>query len=67
MITVDVNQKKHQFSEQLTLMELVENLNIQTNGIAIAINSEVVKKSDWDNHTLKHDDAILIIQSTQGG
>ncbi|CAM1335004.1 sulfur carrier protein ThiS [Tenacibaculum aestuariivivum] len=67
MITIKVNQKDHQILENLTLQDLVENLKIQTNGIAIALNSSVVKKTDWSLKLLQHNDDILIIKSTQGG
>ncbi|CAL2078598.1 Thiamine biosynthesis protein ThiS [Tenacibaculum dicentrarchi] len=67
MITIQVNQQEHQILETLTLQEFVEYLNIQTNGIAIAINSSVVKKTDWSLKLLQHNDDILIIKSTQGG
>ncbi|WP_370424745.1 sulfur carrier protein ThiS [Tenacibaculum dicentrarchi] len=67
MITIKVNQKDHKILESLTLEEFVEDLNIQTNGIAIAVNSSVVKKNDWSLKLLQHNDDILIIKSTQGG
>ncbi|SOS49313.1 sulfur carrier protein ThiS [Tenacibaculum dicentrarchi] len=67
MITIKVNQKDHKILESLTLQEFVEDLNIQTNGIAIAVNSSVVKKNDWSLKLLQHNDDILIIKSTQGG
>lgn len=67
MITVEVNQKKHQVLENSTLQDLIMNLNIQTNGIAIAINNHVIKKTDWDSKGLQNSDDILIIKSTQGG
>ena len=67
MITVEVNQKKHQILENLTLQDLVMNLNIQPNGIAIAINNHVIKKTDWNSKGLQNSDTILIIKSTQGG
>ncbi len=67
MITVKVNQKEHQILENLTLQKFVESLKIQTNGIAIAINYNVVKKTDWDTKQVIHNDDILIIKSTQGG
>ncbi|WP_233897401.1 sulfur carrier protein ThiS [Tenacibaculum piscium] len=67
MITIKVNQKDHQILENLTLQEFVEYLNIPTNGIAIAINSSVVKKTTWSLKLLQHNDDILIIKSTQGG
>ncbi|MBE7689718.1 sulfur carrier protein ThiS [Tenacibaculum piscium] len=67
MITIKVNQKDHQILENLTLQEFVEYLNIPTNGIAIAVNSSVVKKTAWSLKLLQHNDDILIIKSTQGG
>ncbi len=67
MITVKVNQKEHQISENLSVQKLVETLKIQTTGIAIAINYNVVKKTDWDTKHVIDNDDILIIKSTQGG
>lgn len=67
MITIKVNDNQQEFLTEVTLQELVEKLQIQTNGIAIAVNSSVVKKSDWSSKLLQNNDAILIIKSTQGG
>ena len=67
MITIKVNQEIHQFSEILTVAALVRFININTNGIAIAINSNVVKKTDWSFRVLQNSDEVLIIKSTQGG
>ncbi|MDO6744834.1 sulfur carrier protein ThiS [Tenacibaculum soleae] len=67
MITIKVNQEDHQISENLTLQALVELLKIQTNGIAIAINSSVIKRTDWSLKLLQNNDDVLIIKSTQGG
>ena len=67
MIIIKVNDNPQEFLTALTLQELVEKLQIQTNGIAIAVNSSVVKKTDWPSKLLQNNDAILIIKSTQGG
>lgn len=67
MITIKVNQEDHQITDNLTLQELVEDLKIQTKGIAIAINSTVIKQADWALKLLQNNDDILIIKSTQGG
>jgi sulfur carrier protein len=67
MITIKVNQEIHQFSETLTLAAFVRFININTNGIAIAVNSNVVKKIDWSFRVLQNSDEVLIIKSTQGG
>ena len=67
MITVQVNQKEHQIATESTVSSLIEKLNIQTNGIAIAVNNQVVKKTDWSLQQLQQNDVVLIIRSTQGG
>ena len=67
MITIKVNDKKHQFLNTITLQKLVEEIHISTNGIAIAVNSNVIKKENWATQNLENDDDILIIKSTQGG
>lgn len=67
MITIQVNYKKQTFSENLTVYELIEQLNIQTNGIAVAINNDVVSKPNWEKREVVDQDNILIIKSTQGG
>jgi sulfur carrier protein len=67
MITVQVNQKEHQIASTTTLVNLIEKLKIQTNGIAIAVNNQVVKKTDWGRKQLQQNDVVLIIKSTQGG
>lgn len=67
MITIKVNNNQHEFLNPVTLQELVAKLQIQTNGIAIAVNNTVVKKSDWSVQLLQNNDDVLIIKSTQGG
>lgn len=67
MITIKVNDKKHQFLNTITLQKLVEEIHISTNGIAIAVNNNVIKKENWVTQNLENDDDILIIKSTQGG
>jgi len=66
-MTVQVNQKPYTIPATTTLQQLVEQLQITTNGIAIAINNNVITKSDWKTQQLQNNDTILIIKSTQGG
>ncbi len=36
-------------------------------GIAIAVNQQVVSRSQWADFKLKENDEVLIIKATQGG
>ena len=64
---VNLNQKPHQVQEQTTLLDFVSQLDIPTNGIAIAINQNIIKKDHWGSTELQTNDNILIIKATQGG
>jgi len=67
MMTIKVNNETQDISKNTTLQELVDFLKVKTNGIAIAINSNVVKRTDWSSKILQQEDVVLIIKSTQGG
>lgn len=66
-MTIKVNNKRQEISNKTTVQKLVDDLKITTNGIAIAINNAVVKKTDWSSKILQQEDVVLIIKSTQGG
>lgn len=67
MITVKVNNKEYQFLVSTSLQEILETLKISSNGIAVAVNQNIISKPDWFSTTLNQNDAILIIKATQGG
>ncbi|TYB78012.1 sulfur carrier protein ThiS [Bizionia gelidisalsuginis] len=67
MVTITVNEKKHSFPQSITLFEVLTQLEISQNGIAIAINNNIIQKSKWPKTTLANTDALLIIKATQGG
>ncbi|WP_295178483.1 sulfur carrier protein ThiS [uncultured Christiangramia sp.] len=67
MITVNVNNQNHSFKEPVKLDELLEQLNIQPSGIAIAINNEIISKPQWEHTLLEEGNNVLVIRATQGG
>lgn len=67
MINITVNSNTYQVPLQSTLNDMVTLLNITPNGIAIAINTLVIKKDDWNVTPLQENDTVLIIRSAQGG
>ena len=67
MITVKVNQKAKQTQADTTLQNLVNDLDIASHGIAIAINQQIISKINWNKQKLQNGDNILIIKATQGG
>ena len=67
MITINVNAKEYQFKSTITLQEVIIQLDIQTSGIAVAINQEIISKNTWQTTQLQQNDTVLIIKATQGG
>lgn len=62
------NQTKQFATDSLTVQALLDlEIPAKQNGIAIAINNTVIPKSNWNSHTIKETDDILIISATQGG
>ncbi len=67
MIAVYVNNEIKEVPKSSSLASLVQHLNQKQEGIAIAINNQIITKSDWKSTALTENDKILIIQATQGG
>jgi len=67
MINIKVNNVTHQFSEKPYLVEILKNLELSTNGIALAVNQNIISKEDWNITSVNDKDEILIIKATQGG
>ncbi len=66
-MTINVNNQSQYISENSTVEKLLEQLNIVVNGIAIAINNEIIAKERWGKTFLQNEDQVTIIQATQGG
>ena len=50
-----------------SLQELVSELSLPGQGVAVAVNNEMIPKDDWAAHQIKDGDDILIIQAACGG
>lgn len=67
MINIKVNNTTYQFQSTVTLDQIINQLDISVNGIAVAINQSIITKSHWTSTTPNDGDAVLIIKATQGG
>lgn len=64
---VFVNGDEKDFDVGLSLAELIEQLDLPAARIAIELNREVVRRSDWGSTMLKDDDRIEIVHFVGGG
>lgn len=62
------NEELDRQESQIELIPLLKEKKLYIDrGIAVAINDEILPKSNWDNYLVKENDNILIITATQGG
>ena len=68
-ITIHVNGEDRDVRENLSITELLIELNIDSeqSGIAIALDREVIPKSAWKTTEVLEDSEVEIIRAVQGG
>jgi sulfur carrier protein len=67
-MNIFLNNKPTEVPEGCTITAMLNLLQLTAgNGTALAINSDVVARTNWDNTVLQHNDKIIIIKATQGG
>ena len=54
-------------TEVQTLQEFSQELELASNGIAIAVNNRMIPRAEWESFTLSENDSIIIIKSVCGG
>ena len=65
---VSINSKEHKLPDNSTIGQALKSINFSdVKGTAIAVNSEVVPRDQWETKKIKNNDRILVIRATQGG
>ncbi len=65
---VTVNHQPVELPERATIPTLFSSLQMEsTSGIALAINEQIIRRDQWENHYFCENDQVLIIKATQGG
>jgi len=66
-VQVTVNGRQVNFAGEMSLSTLVGTVSEARSGIAVALNNEVVPKSQWPSVTVHDGDRIEIVTAVQGG
>lgn len=66
-ISLFVNGETVELNEPVTAAELLTLLEIQPKGIAIALNAEILPRSEWGSHQIGQGDRIEIVSAAAGG
>ena len=67
MLSFWVNDHSYQYPQEIALQQLMSDLSLPSQGVAVAVNQEVIPKLEWSQTFLKDQDKVLIIKATQGG
>ena len=62
-----LNGNETEFSDDLTVADLLKNLEIEPLRVAVEVNLDIIKKCDFEKHVLKHGDAVEIVNFVGGG
>jgi thiamine biosynthesis protein ThiS len=64
---VFINGEQRKIDKQLSLFELLHELDLPTERIAIELNKEVIRRKDWQNVNINDADKIEIVHFVGGG
>lgn len=67
-MNITINKELKIINADSHLLQLLEDVKLlDQKGIAIAVNNQVITRSNWEQFQLKKNDKITIIKATQGG
>lgn len=64
---IELNGNAMHIADDAMLIDVVAQLQLPEQGVAIAVNHSIVTRSEWANYPLKQEDSILIINAAYGG
>lgn len=64
---VQVNDKEVEITKVFTIIGLTEQLELPSQGIAIAVNNKMISRTEWNNFVLQENDNLVIIKAACGG
>ena len=68
MVQVTINRESFMLPDTGTLADVLPLIDIsRPDGIAIAVNDNVIPKSEWQQYRLQPNDKGFVIRATQGG
>ncbi|MCI0500880.1 MAG: sulfur carrier protein ThiS [Epsilonproteobacteria bacterium] len=62
-----INGHEKEFEENLTLKNVIKQLQIEEKVMASAVNMNIIKKENWENYILKENDKLELLEFVGGG
>ena len=67
MITITLNGELYQIETEQTLTSLVVSLNLSGQAIAVAVNRQIIPRSQWPVRLLQARDIVDVVRAIGGG
>ena len=67
MIKIELNGSPHQLEAHKNVEELIADLSLSGKAVAVAINCEIVPRSQWPQRKLQAADCVDIVRAIGGG
>ena len=67
IMNIFVNQKKIVAPKESTIINILENLDIENKYLAVEVNETILPKSEYDKYIIQENDKIEIINAIGGG
>ncbi len=65
-MNITVNNHSQSVSAQ-TITSLIEELSLETKGVAIALNNKVIPRAEWGATLIVEGDKIIVVSAVFGG
>ena len=66
-MTIIVNGETKEYKQELTLLEMMKELDIVDKVMAAAVNMNIVKQDTWGSHQLNDGDKVELLDFVGGG
>lgn len=66
-MNIVINGKSKEFSDGITVMNLLEELSLEGKVMAAAVNMEIVKQDTWNTYILHDSDKLELLDFVGGG
>ncbi|MFZ0708111.1 MAG: sulfur carrier protein ThiS [Candidatus Korobacteraceae bacterium] len=64
---LQINGDEKEFADRLTLADLVAQLGMKADRVAVELNREIVSRAQWDETSLHDGDKLEIVHFVGGG
>lgn len=66
-MTLTINGDEQQFEGEMSLAELIVQLGMKADRIAVEVNREIVPRAQWANRPMRDGDRLEIVHFVGGG